>query len=66
MSNAGTDVSITTAGFSGVFVITTVVLVVGAAAVALLGIGTAGKSLEQITAEELGGAAPRTSGRTLE
>jgi putative MFS transporter len=45
-------------GFSGVFVITTIVLVLGAAAVALLGIGTAGKSLEQITAEELG-RAPR-------
>jgi len=49
-------------GFSGVFVITTVVLVIGAAAVALLGIGTAGKSLEQITAEELGRAPPRALG----
>jgi MFS family permease len=38
-------------GFGGVFVITTIVLVVGALAVALFGIGTAGKSLEQITAE---------------
>ena len=38
-------------GFAGVFLITTVVLVVGALAVALLGIGTAGKSLEQITRE---------------
>ena len=40
-------------GFDGVFVITTIVLVIGALAVAWLGIGTAGKSLEQITAEEL-------------
>ena len=39
-------------GFSGVFTITTAVLLAGAMAVALLGIGTAGKSLEQI-AEEL-------------
>src|SRR5262249_41491184 len=38
-------------GFGGVFLITTVVLVVGALAVALLGIGTAGKSLEQIARE---------------
>jgi len=38
-------------GFGGVFIITTIVLVVGALAVALFGIGTAGKSLEQITAE---------------
>ena len=43
-------------GFSGVFTITTVVLLIGALAVALLGIGTAGKSLEQITAEEVGQA----------
>jgi MFS transporter, putative metabolite:H+ symporter len=41
-------------GFSGVFVITTIVLVTGALAVALLGIGTAGKSLEQIAAEVRG------------
>ncbi len=40
-------------GFRGVFTITTIVLVIGALAVALLGIGTAGKSLEQITVEEL-------------
>lgn len=40
-------------GFGGVFVITTVVLVTGALAVAMLGIATAGKSLEQITAEAL-------------
>jgi putative MFS transporter len=45
-------------GFGGVFLITTIVLVIGALAVALLGIGTAGKSLEQITAEELGRARP--------
>jgi putative MFS transporter len=38
-------------GFAGVFGITTVVLVTGALAVAVLGIATAGKSLEQITAE---------------
>ena len=38
-------------GFGGVFVITTIALLVGALAVALFGIGTAGKSLEQITAE---------------
>ena len=43
-------------GFGGVFTITTIVLVIGALAVALLGIGTAGKSLEQITVEELGEA----------
>ena len=36
-------------GFGGVFLITTIVLVAGALAVALLGIGTAGKTLEQIT-----------------
>ncbi|HEX3482203.1 MAG TPA: MFS transporter [Kofleriaceae bacterium] len=40
-------------GFAGVFGITTVVLVAGALAVAALGIATAGKSLEQITAEAL-------------
>ena len=38
-------------GFGGVFTITTIVLLMGALAVALLGIGTAGKSLEQITQE---------------
>jgi putative MFS transporter len=38
-------------GFGGVFLITTVVLLVGATAVALFGIGTAGKSLEQIASE---------------
>src|SRR5215510_10017684 len=38
-------------GFSGVFLITTVALASGALAVALFGIRTAGKSLEQIAAE---------------
>ncbi len=38
-------------GFGGVFIITTIVLALGALAVALFGIGTAGKSLEQITRE---------------
>jgi putative MFS transporter len=38
-------------GFGGVFLITTAVLVLGALSVALLGIATAGKSLEQITRE---------------
>ena len=41
-------------GFGVVFAITTVVLVIGALAVGLLGIATAGKSLEQITAEARG------------
>ncbi len=41
-------------GFAGVFTITTVVLIAGALAVAVLGIATAGKSLEQIAAEALG------------
>jgi len=40
-------------GFSGVFLITTVILVIGALVVGLLGIATAGKSLEQLTAEEM-------------
>lgn len=38
-------------GFGGVFVITTIVLVAGALAVAVLGIPTAGKSLEQIAVD---------------
>jgi putative MFS transporter len=46
-------------GFSGIFIMTTIVLVTGAMAVALLGIRTAGKSLEQITAE-LGGRRRRS------
>lgn len=37
-------------GFAGVFTITTIVLLTGALAVAILGISTAGKSLEQIAA----------------
>lgn len=45
-------------GFGGVFLITSIVLVIGALAVGLLGIGTAGKSLEQITSEELSRAHP--------
>jgi putative MFS transporter len=48
--------------FAGVFTITTIVLVIGALAVAVLGIGTAGKSLEQITAEELSEAQVRGEG----
>ena len=43
-------------GFSGVFTMATVVLATGAIAVALFGIRTAGKSLEQIAAEGLGRA----------
>jgi len=39
-------------GFVGVFTITTCVLLLGALAVATLGLRTAGKSLEQISAEE--------------
>jgi putative MFS transporter len=41
-------------GFIGVFTITTIVLVAGALAVAILGMSTAGKSLEQIAVEEIG------------
>ena len=41
-------------GFGGVFTITTIVLVLGALVVAALGLGTTGKTLEQITAEEIG------------
>jgi len=48
-------------GFGGVFVITTIVLVVGALAVALFGIGTAGKSLEQITQEQEATAGRRSA-----
>ncbi|HEX3765613.1 MAG TPA: MFS transporter [Kofleriaceae bacterium] len=40
-------------GFGGVFLVTTVVLAAGALAVALLGIATAGKSLEQIATDAL-------------
>jgi putative MFS transporter len=39
-------------GFVGVFTITTCVLIVGALAVAILGMSTKGRSLEQITAKE--------------
>ncbi len=48
-------------GFGGVFTITTTVLVIGALAVAVLGITTAGKSLEQISGE-LGEAGVRRGG----
>jgi putative MFS transporter len=41
-------------GFGGVFTITTIVLVTGALVVAILGMSTAGKSLEQIAVEEIG------------
>ncbi len=53
-------------GFAGVFTITTIVLVIGALVVAILGLRTAGKSLEQITVEELGRTTedhPARSGR---
>jgi putative MFS transporter len=40
-------------GFNGVFTITTIVLVLGALAVAILGMNTTGKSLEQIAVEEI-------------
>jgi MFS transporter, putative metabolite:H+ symporter len=41
-------------GFGGVFTITTAVLLLGAAVVGAIGINTSGKTLEQITAEEIG------------
>jgi MFS transporter, putative metabolite:H+ symporter len=41
-------------GFGGVFTITTAVLLFGAAVVGAVGINTTGKTLEQITAEEIG------------
>ncbi|MEO1785035.1 MFS transporter [Thermodesulfobium sp. 4217-1] len=41
-------------GFSGVFNITTLVLIIGALFVIVFGVGTKGKSLEQISFEELG------------
>lgn len=48
-------------GFGGIFTLTTIVLGAGALAVALLGMATAGKSLEEITVEGVGStAAPRT------
>lgn len=43
-------------GFIGVFTITTIVLLAGALAVAVLGMGTTGKSLEQIAVEEIRGS----------
>jgi putative MFS transporter len=42
-------------GFAGVFTITTAVLVAGACGVAVMGIKTKGKTLEQIYAEETTG-----------
>jgi MFS transporter, putative metabolite:H+ symporter len=41
-------------GFGGVFTITTAVLLFGAAVVGAVGISTTGKTLEQITVEEIG------------
>ena len=41
-------------GFAGVFGTTTVVLLIGALAVLIMGINTRNRSLEEITAEELG------------
>jgi putative MFS transporter len=40
-------------GFAGVFTITGIVLVLGALTVAILGMSTKGKSLEQIAVEEI-------------
>ena len=51
-------------GFAGVFTITTIVLVIGAIIVAALGLRTAGKSLEQITAEELSRTAQGSRARS--
>jgi MFS transporter, putative metabolite:H+ symporter len=44
-------------GFGGVFTITTIVLLIGALTVLALGIRTAGKTLEQIAAAEIGSTA---------
>jgi len=41
-------------GFRGVFTITTAVLLLGALVVGWMGISTTGKTLEQISAEEIG------------
>ena len=49
-------------GFGGVFSLTTAVLAAAALAVLVVGVSTAGKTLEQITAEELGPAAARVVG----
>jgi MFS transporter, putative metabolite:H+ symporter len=49
-------------GFGGVFTLTTAVLAAAALAVVVVGVSTAGKTLEQITAEELGRASPRAGG----
>jgi putative MFS transporter len=52
----GTGYAFARVGFGGVFTMTMAVLAVGALAVAILGIPTAGKSLEQIAMEGLGEA----------
>jgi len=49
------------AGFVGVFGITTAVLLLGAISVLILGIPTKGRSLEAITAEELGSSEPASA-----
>ncbi len=51
-------------GFPGVFGMTTVILLIGALAVLLLGVSTSGKTLEEITEAEYGGHAG-TGGATL-
>jgi len=51
-------VTFTTIGFAGVFSITTGVLIAGALVVGIMGIRTTGKTLEQITDEELRAARP--------
>ncbi len=48
-------------GFAGVFGCTTLVLLIGAAAVVVMGVPTRNRSLEEITAEELGGRTARAA-----
>jgi putative MFS transporter len=48
-------------GFAGVFGMTTVILLIGALAVLVLGVSTSGKTLEQITEAEYGHAGERTA-----
>ena len=50
-------------GFGGVFSLTTAVLALAAVAVLIFGVSTAGKTLEQIAAEELGAGAPQRQPR---
>ena len=50
-------------GFGGVFTLTTVVLALAALAVLIFGVSTAGKTLEQIAAEELGTTSPQPGRR---